>query len=112
VGEPHVISALVAKRAELAGEIEAVGKRLAQLRADLVHLDAVRRLFDATAEPAAIPAKRPWGGAPAGSATASCRGAFWTRCAPRPRNRWAPGESRSGSWPRGAWKRATAAPWS
>jgi hypothetical protein len=60
MGEPHVVSALVRKRAELAGEIEEAEKRIAQLRADLVHVDAVLRLFDPAAKPEAIPAKRPW----------------------------------------------------
>ncbi len=60
MAEPHVVSALVAKRAELAGEIEAAEKRVARLRADLLHLDATLRLFDADAEPLAIPPKRPW----------------------------------------------------
>ena len=58
--EPHVISALRAKRAELAGEIGAAEKRIAQLRADLVHLDATLRLFDPAADSAAIPARRPY----------------------------------------------------
>ncbi len=53
MAEPHVVSALVAKRAELAGEIEAAEKRVAKLRADLLHLDATLRLFDAEAEPLA-----------------------------------------------------------
>jgi hypothetical protein len=60
MAEPHVVAALVRKRAEVAGEIEATRRRLDQLRADLVHIDAVLRLFDAAAEPDAIPAKRPW----------------------------------------------------
>ena len=60
MAEPHVVSALVRKRAELAGEIEAAEKRVARLRADLLHLDATLRLFDAEAEPLAIPPKRPW----------------------------------------------------
>jgi hypothetical protein len=60
MAEPHVVSALKAKRAELAGEIGAAEKQIAQLRADLVHLDATLRLFDPAAEPAAIPARRPY----------------------------------------------------
>ena len=39
------LSALSRKRAELAGEIEARQAALGQLRADLVHLDAVIRSF-------------------------------------------------------------------
>jgi hypothetical protein len=60
MAEPHVISALRAKRAELAGEIQVAENRIAQLRADLVHLDATLRLFDPAADPAAIPARRPY----------------------------------------------------
>jgi len=46
VAEPHVIAALVKKRAELAGEIEATHERLRQMVADLENLDATLRLFD------------------------------------------------------------------
>jgi hypothetical protein len=60
MAESHVVSALVAKRAELAGQIQALDKQVAQLRADLVHVDAVLRMFAPTADPAAIPAKRPY----------------------------------------------------
>lgn len=42
----HTISALTKKRAETAGEIERLEEALGQLRADLVHLDAVLRIFD------------------------------------------------------------------
>ena len=59
MAEPHVVSALVRKHAEVAGEIEAAEKRVAQLRADLLHLDAVLCLFDPGAKPGAIPPKRP-----------------------------------------------------
>jgi hypothetical protein len=59
VAEPHVVTALRAKHAELAGEIHAGEKRIAQLRADLVHLDATLRLFDPSAKPGAIPTRRP-----------------------------------------------------
>lgn len=42
----HVISGLVRKRAELAGEIEATHKRLSQMIADLGNLDATILMFD------------------------------------------------------------------
>jgi len=60
VAEPHVVSALKAKRAELASEVQATEKRVDQLRADLLHVDAVLRLFDSATEPSGIPAKRPY----------------------------------------------------
>ena len=52
------LSALIRKRAELAGEIEATSAQLAQMRANLVHLDAVLRLLDPDAVPAEIAPKR------------------------------------------------------
>ena len=52
--EPHVVSALKAKRAELAGEIELTTRQLQALRTALEHLDATLCLFD----PAAVPDAR------------------------------------------------------
>jgi len=43
--ERHVVSALVNKRAEIAGMIARAEQQLGQFRADLVHLDAAIRLF-------------------------------------------------------------------
>jgi hypothetical protein len=48
------VAALIRKRAELAGEIEAALAKVARQRAELVHLDAVIRLLDPAAEPEAI----------------------------------------------------------
>ena len=59
MAEPHVVSALVRKRAELAGEIEAAEKRATRLRTDLAHLDATLRLFKPDADPAAGRPRRP-----------------------------------------------------
>jgi hypothetical protein len=42
----HALSGLVAKRAEVAGEIAAVREKLRQLIVDLDHVDAAIRLFD------------------------------------------------------------------
>lgn len=53
------VAALVRKRAELAGEVRATEERLAQARADLVHLDAAIRLLDPSIEPEAVEARRP-----------------------------------------------------
>ena len=47
------------KRAELAGDALALDARLAQLRADLVHLDAAIRILCPHAEPELIRPKRP-----------------------------------------------------
>ena len=47
MADPHVVTALVKKRAELAGEIEATHERLRQMLADLENIDATLVLFDA-----------------------------------------------------------------
>jgi hypothetical protein len=49
--DPHVISALRSKRAELSGELVAAEKRVVQLRADIASLDGAIRVFDPTAAP-------------------------------------------------------------
>ena len=54
MADPHVISALKAKHAELSGELIAVEKRILQLREDISSLDRTIRMFDPTAEPHAI----------------------------------------------------------
>ena len=58
MAESHVVSALVNKRAEIAGMIARTEQQLGQFRADLVHLDAAIRLFAPRIEPKTIPAKR------------------------------------------------------
>ena len=45
MAESHVLSGLVAKRAEIAGAIEALERQTDQLRADLLHIDAVIRIM-------------------------------------------------------------------
>ena len=52
-------AALIRKRAELAGEIEARAAALDQLRADLAHLDAAIRIMCPDAEPELIRPKKP-----------------------------------------------------
>jgi hypothetical protein len=54
MADPHVISALRNKRAELSGELIAAEKRILQLREDISSLDRTIRVFDPTAEPHAI----------------------------------------------------------
>jgi hypothetical protein len=54
MADPHVISALRAKRAELSGELIAAEKRILQLREDISSLDRTIRVFDPTAEPHTI----------------------------------------------------------
>src|SRR5688572_20500835 len=59
MGEILVVSTLRDKRAELSGAIADLERRLAQYRADLVHVDAVLRLFAPDLEPETIVSKRP-----------------------------------------------------
>ena len=54
MAEPHVITALIDKRAELAGKIEAVQTQLRQLVIDLDNVDHVLRLYDPDIELAEI----------------------------------------------------------
>lgn len=60
MAEPHVISALVAKRAELAGERNELDRRRDALQAHIDHIDATLALFRYPGDPAKIPAKRPY----------------------------------------------------
>jgi hypothetical protein len=54
MADPHVISALREKRAELSGELLAAEKRILQLRDDTSSLDRTIHVFDPTAEPHTI----------------------------------------------------------
>lgn len=56
--EPHVVSALKTKRAELSGEIQRLEERRAALREHLAHVDAVLRLFCYAGDPGAIKPRR------------------------------------------------------
>src|ERR1700726_4301096 len=56
--EPHVISALRHKRAEISGHIHDLEKRITRQRANLANLDATIKLFSPGTNPDAIPDKR------------------------------------------------------
>src|ERR1700716_4180260 len=56
--EPHVVSALRLKRAEISGHIHDLEKRIARQRANLANLDATIKLFSPGTNPDAIPPKR------------------------------------------------------
>jgi len=58
MADPHVISALRAKRAEVAGLIDSLERQIAQCRANLIHLDAVLRLYQPERDPTEIKPKR------------------------------------------------------
>jgi hypothetical protein len=55
----HVVQALIAKRAEIAGIIGDLERKLAQYRADLVHIDSTIAMFDPTIITDTIKPKRP-----------------------------------------------------
>jgi hypothetical protein len=57
MAEFHVVSALMAKRSEVAGAIADFERKTAQQRADLVHVDAVLRLYVPELEPDCIPSR-------------------------------------------------------
>lgn len=57
MAEPHVVSALREKRSEVSGLIADLERRIAQQRADLVHVDAVLRLYAPDLELASIAVK-------------------------------------------------------
>lgn len=57
----YVLSGLVKRRAELAGEADALKARLARIATDLGHLDATIRLFDPDHDVAGIRPRRPRG---------------------------------------------------
>lgn len=59
VENPIAIGALKRKRAELAGLISVAEKRVAELRADLVHIDNALRIMNSPDDPALIPAREP-----------------------------------------------------
>ncbi|MBE7157084.1 MAG: hypothetical protein INR62_01390 [Rhodospirillales bacterium] len=57
MGEPQIVGALRDKRAELSGFIADLEKRMAQHRADLMHVDAVLLLFAPELEVTAVAPK-------------------------------------------------------
>jgi hypothetical protein len=58
MSEPHVISALRAKRAEVSGYIHDLEKKVKRMRANLAHIDATIRVFAPDLNPDSIPPKR------------------------------------------------------
>ncbi len=56
--EPHVVTALRAKRAEISGYIHDLERKLARHRASLAALDATIRLYAPELNPDSIPPKR------------------------------------------------------
>ena len=58
MAEPHVVTALVAKRAELSGELAKLDERRAAIKAHIANLDAVLKLFCYAGDPAKIKPRR------------------------------------------------------
>ena len=56
--EPHVVSALRRKRAEISGHIHDLEKRISRQRANLANLDATIKLFSPGTNPDSIAPKR------------------------------------------------------
>jgi hypothetical protein len=54
----HVVAGLIAKRRELGGIIAELERQLAQIRADLTHIDGVLRVLASDLDPEAIKPKR------------------------------------------------------
>ncbi|MGB6510973.1 MAG: hypothetical protein WA889_06880 [Xanthobacteraceae bacterium] len=58
MAEPHVISALRAKRAEISAYIHDLEKKVAVWRARLANIDASIKIFSPETDPEAIPPRR------------------------------------------------------
>ena len=58
MSETHVVSALRKKRAEVAGHIHDLEKKVRTYRARLAHIDETIKIFSPETDPEAIPAKR------------------------------------------------------
>lgn len=54
---PHVVTGLMEKRSELAGEVKRAEALIVRLRGNLAHLDATLALFDPAIRPSAIPTR-------------------------------------------------------
>ena len=59
MAEPHVVTALVAKRAELSGELGRIDERRGAIKAHIANLDAVLRLFRYAGDPTKINPMQP-----------------------------------------------------
>jgi hypothetical protein len=82
MSETHVVSALRKKRAEVAGHVNDLEKRVKTWRARLAHIDETIKIFSPHTDPEAIPAKRTIV-VPGISAVASLRGSVWMNCGRR-----------------------------
>jgi hypothetical protein len=60
MAQSHVLSVLIEKHAEIAGVLRILDKRVAQYRADLMHIEATMKLLDTDFDPGTIEPKRPF----------------------------------------------------
>ena len=58
MADPHVVTALIAKRAEISGYVHDLEKRAKTWRARLAHIDEAIRIFSPESDPEAIPPRR------------------------------------------------------
>ena len=82
MSDTQVLSGLVAKRGELAGQVEQSHREVQRLAEELSHLDATIRLFDPDYDVGAV---EPRGHVPgnSGSPRANASVWFWKPCAMR-----------------------------
>ena len=80
MAESHVVSGLVAKRGELAGEAERCRRELHRLADELGHLDATIRLFAPDYDLGGIRARRRRRASPAGSGRGNASVWCWKSC--------------------------------
>jgi hypothetical protein len=67
MADPHVITALVDKRARIDGEIKMRRYQITKLEMELAHIDAVIRMFRPNYDVTKIATKRTFGKSPAGT---------------------------------------------
>ena len=83
MAEPHVVAALKDKRAELAGIIADLEKRISGHRAGLVHLDVTSRRMSRRTPKRPGSGQKPSADATRGSARARCARLVTASCARR-----------------------------
>jgi hypothetical protein len=60
MADPHVVTALRKKRAEVSGFIAELERKIARERTQLAYLDSTLRMFSPDTDPTLIPPKRPF----------------------------------------------------
>src|SRR5437868_6522079 len=89
--QPVAVNALRNLRAKIAGQIAMHEGEARQLRAELIHINAVLRLFDAETDPEGLPIRKGFRAAWRTSPGARSAAEYMTPCvtmAPRRRTNW------------------------